>query len=151
MRPTTPAPALAAALAVMLLDAPAVAAQGLLPYRDAERVAAGQAIYAAQCAACHGADLEGQPEWRARDADGYLPAPPHDETGHTWHHPDALLIRIVTEGTEAVVGGGYRSTMMGFGDVLSAQEIRDVLAYIKSTWPEEVIEMHDALNARAPG
>ena len=57
-------------------------------------------------------------------------------SGHTWHHPDEVLFRIVREGTAAVVGGGYESDMPGFADVLSDAEIRAVLDYIKSTWPE---------------
>ncbi len=96
----------------------------------------GAALYAGHCASCHGAQLEGQPDWRERGPDGRLPAPPHDASGHTWHHPDALLERIVRDGTAAVVGGGYQSDMPGFGDVLSDAEIRAVLDYIKSTWPE---------------
>ena len=64
-------------------------------------------------------------------------------------HPDALLLRIVTEGTEAVVGGDYRSNMIGYGEILTEDEILNVLAYIKSTWPDEIREMHDEMNARA--
>jgi len=126
---------------------------GLLPYDHADAVMRGEGIYAENCASCHGADLSGQdvPDWRVRDADGYLPAPPHDETGHTWHHPDAVLVAITTHGTEALIGGDYRSNMIGFGDVLSDQDILDVLAYIKSTWPDRVIERHDEINARAGG
>lgn len=136
------------ALALALVAGPAMG-EGLLPYEDAERVAEGKVLYAENCASCHGADLEGQPDWRSPDAEGYLPAPPHDETGHTWHHPDALLLRIVTEGTEAVVGGDYRSNMIGYGEILTEDEILNVLAYIKSTWPDEIREMHDEMNARA--
>ena len=65
-----------------------------------------------------------------------MPAPPHDASGHTWHHPDGVLFRITKEGVAAVVGGGYQSDMPAFGDVLSDDEIRAVLAYIKSMWPE---------------
>ena len=122
---------------------------GLLPYKDAEAVALGHAVYADHCAACHGAELEGAPDWRARDEDGYLPAPPHDETGHTWHHPDRLLVAITALGTEAVVGGDYRSNMQGFADILSEDEILAVLAYIKSTWPPRVIEQHNRINQEA--
>ena len=43
---------------------------------DATVVAQGQKIYAAECAACHGANLEGQPNWQQRLANGRLPAPP---------------------------------------------------------------------------
>ena len=126
---------------------------GLLPYDHPEAIARGEVIYAETCASCHGVDLSGQEgvDWRVRDSDGYLPAPPHDETGHTWHHPDEVLIAITTHGTEALIGGTYRSNMMGFGDVLSEQEILDVLAYIKSTWPERVIEIHDGINEQAGG
>ena len=103
---------------------------------SADIIAHGPQIYADQCAACHGADLEGQPDWRTPLASGRLPAPPHDESGHTWHHSDEVLFRIVKEGTAAIVGGGYESDMPGFADVLNDAEIRAVLDYIKSTWPE---------------
>jgi P-type E1-E2 ATPase len=48
--------------------------------RDAERVELGAKVYAQHCAACHGAKLEGQPEWRKRMPNA-PPAPPHDESG----------------------------------------------------------------------
>ena len=113
-------------------------------------MARGAEIYAETCAACHGIDLEGQvADWRSRGPDGLLPAPPHDETGHTWHHADAVLFQITKYGTEALVGGDYRSNMIGFGDVLSDAEILAVLGYIKSTWPPQVIAAHDRVNAAA--
>jgi len=58
------------------------------------QVALGRGVYAAQCARCHGANLEGQPNWQERQANGMMPAPPHDPSGHTWHHPDAALFGI---------------------------------------------------------
>lgn len=119
---------------------------GFLAPDDATIVALGSEIYAAQCASCHGADLEGEENWRETGPDGLLPAPPHDETGHTWHHPDAQLFAITKYGTAAVVGGGYRSAMMGFGDVLTDAEIVAVLSYIKSTWPDRVRAVHDERN-----
>lgn len=103
---------------------------------SAEVIEQGRQIYADQCASCHGAQLEGQPDWKTPLPSGRLPAPPHDAGGHTWHHPDDILFRIVREGTAAIVGGGYESDMPGFADLLSNAEIRAVLAYIKSTWPE---------------
>lgn len=124
-------------------------AAGFLPYDDPAAIAEGREIYREYCAACHGGDLEGQPNWRQRDEDGYLPAPPHDMTGHTWHHPDRQLFLITKLGTEAIVGNGYRSRMAGFGDVLGDQDIVNVLAYIKSTWPAPVIERHNMRNAQA--
>jgi mono/diheme cytochrome c family protein len=146
---TAAAIAAAAAAAMALSARVAEEEAGLLPYTDPDVVARGRALYRDHCAACHGATLEGAPDWRRPDADGLLPAPPHDATGHTWHHPDALLFEITKRGTAAVVGGGYRSNMQGFGETLSDAEIVAVLAYIKSTWPPRIIELHDRLNAEA--
>ena len=54
---------------------------------DAAVLAQGQRVYVAHCAACHGAQLESQPNWRERGPDGRLPAPPHDASGHTGTTP----------------------------------------------------------------
>ncbi|MGX1308200.1 mono/diheme cytochrome c family protein [Amorphus suaedae] len=118
------------------------------PPAGAVDLARGERIYAEACASCHGADLAGQANWRQPGPNGRYPAPPHDETGHTWHHSDALLFRLVKEGTAAVVGDGYQSDMPGFGDTYSDDEIRDVLAYIKSQWPEEQRAVQAEITAR---
>lgn len=103
-----------------------------------ELVAWGSEVYARSCASCHGAQLQGEPNWTVRKADGTLPAPPHDVSGHTWHHGDAQLFEMTKWGTAAVVGGGYPSNMPGFADKLTDEEIWAVLAFIKSDWPEDV-------------
>lgn len=105
---------------------------------DPQQVALGQAIYQAQCASCHGANLEGQPDWRSRLPSGRLPAPPHDETGHTWHHPDDVLFRIVKQGPEFYDTLGVKTDMPAFQDKLSDRDIAAVLAFIKSRWPPQV-------------
>ncbi len=99
-------------------------------------IALGRGLYDENCASCHGANLQGQPDWKIPLENGRYPAPPHDATGHTWHHADALLEQIIRDGSAAVVGNGYESDMPGFGDILSDDQIAAVLAYIKSTWPE---------------
>ncbi len=109
-------------------------------------VALGQDIYSTHCATCHGAQFEGQPNWRTRLPNGRLPAPPHDASGHTWHHPDSVLFRITKEGIQSVAPPGYASDMPAFDDVLSDREIRAVLSYIKSQWPPEIRARQDALN-----
>ncbi|WP_319529063.1 cytochrome c [uncultured Cohaesibacter sp.] len=121
---------------------------GLLRPDDAQVVALGKVVYAEQCASCHGDNLEGQPDWQRRNAEGRLPAPPHDETGHTWHHADELLFGITKLGL-AEIGNmpGYETDMPVYKDVLSDDEIIAVLSYIKSTWPEEIRKMHDHRNA----
>ena len=94
----------------------------------------GRRIYDNQCARCHGTNLEGQPNWMTRLPNGRLPAPPHDATGHTWHHSDAQLFRIMKEGL-GVIAPGYQTDMPTFGGLLTDDEILAVLDYIKSTWP----------------
>ncbi len=111
-----------------------------IPISDRAQIERGRDIYLAQCAACHGVKGEGQPDWRQRLPNGRLPAPPHDETGHTWHHPDGVLFDIVKHG---LVPGrtapqGYESDMPAYGTILSDTDIVAVLAYIKSTWSKEV-------------
>jgi mono/diheme cytochrome c family protein len=104
---------------------------------NAEQVALGRRVYEAQCAACHGVNLEGQPNWRQRLPNGKFPAPPHDQSGHTWHHSDALLFDIVKNGSESHAPPGYQSDMPAFRGRLTDEDIWAVLAYIKSAWPEE--------------
>ena len=124
-------------------------AAGFLPHHDARIVARGAALYADHCAACHGAALEGEPDWKRPGPDGRLPAPPHDASGHTWHHPDQQLFFMAKYGTAVLVGGGYESNMPGFEGVLQDDDIVAVLAFIKSTWPAEIRLWHDDLNRRA--
>ena len=102
-------------------------------------IAAGEELYQRYCASCHGADLQGQPDWQSPGADGVLPAPPHDETGHTWHHADDLLFDYTKVGGAAALarkGIEFQSGMPGVSDQLSDAQLLDILAYIKSTWPE---------------
>ncbi len=101
-------------------------------------LALGREAYDAQCASCHGANLEGQPNWRRRLPSGELPAPPHDATGHTWHHPDPWLFAVTKYGTLPFAPPGYVSTMRGFADELTDREIQAVLAYIQTYWPAEI-------------
>lgn len=115
---------------------------------DGASVALGEKIYVEQCAACHGERLEGQDNWRDRQADGRLPAPPHDVSGHTWHHPDQVLFELTKYGPAALIGGGYESDMPGYEDTLSDADIVAVLSYIKSRWPAEVRTRHDQINAQ---
>ena len=116
---------------------------------DLKVVALGKKVYDANCASCHGVKLEGEENWRERGADGLLPAPPHDETGHTWHHPDALLFALTKYGPAAMAGDGYKSAMPAYEDGLSDAEIIASLSYIKSRWPKEVVERHDQINQSA--
>lgn len=107
---------------------------------DAQQVARGKPVYDRYCASCHGARLEGQPNWQEKPPTGRMPAPPHDASGHTWHHPDSMLFGMTKLG---LIPGKYappkyESEMPAFGGALSDEEIWAVLAYIKSSWPREI-------------
>lgn len=121
----------------------------LLEPDDAEVVARGSEIYAAECAACHGANLEGQRNWRIRGADGLLPAPPHDASGHTWHHDDQTLFTLTKYGLAGLMDNPPPSGMPAYETRLSDEEIIAVLSFIKSTWPDDVRAHHDERNAHA--
>ena len=116
---------------------------------DPETVALGAEVYADNCASCHGAELEGQPDWRRAGPDGRLPAPPHDETGHTWHHDGETLFNLTKYGVGKMIGDpDYASDMPVYEDVLTDDEIIAVLSFIKSTWPQEVRARHDGMKAQ---
>ena len=105
---------------------------------DPQLVALGERIYAENCASCHGADLEGEANWKRQLPDGSFRAPPHDATGHTWHHADQLLFEITKHGGQAAAPAGFKSNMPAFGDQLQDREIWAVLSFIKSRWPAEI-------------
>ena len=110
--------------------------------------ARGHAVYVQHCARCHGVDLEGEANWRRRKPNGRLPAPPHDGTGHTWHHSDDALFRVTKFGSSAVAGGTYESDMPGFEKVLSDDDIWAVIAFIKSRWPVDILKRQESITRR---
>lgn len=116
---------------------------------DPRRIALGRSLYDAHCAKCHGKKLEGQPDWQTRLPNGRLPAPPHDATGHSWHHPDTVLIGVTRNGLKPYAGEDYESDMPAFAGVLSDQEIEAVVTFIKSTWPEREREYQERITANS--
>ena len=99
-------------------------------------------------AVCHAANLEGEKNWRQRRANGTFPSPPHDATGHTWHHSDDILFGITKHGGQRSAPSGFVSGMPPFGGTLSDREIYSVLAFIKSRWPQDVRERQEQTNRR---
>ncbi len=108
-------------LTALLAAALAVTAIGC---GDTDRFDEGEALYSQYCQQCHGI---------ASTGNGRLESVPvHGPTGHTWHHADGQIIGIVL-GDLDYPG----TTMPPFRGVLTEEEVRDVLAYIKSTWSAE--------------
>jgi mono/diheme cytochrome c family protein len=104
---------------------------------DSRRVKSGRAVYEQYCASCHGAKAEGAPNWQERDANGELPAPPHNAEGHTWRHSDADLYEMVNKGWRDPFNRTKQLTMPAFGGVLSPEQIRAVITYLKTFWTPE--------------
>ena len=101
----------------------------------------GQEVFASTCAACHGEAGEGQPDWHIRNPNGTFPAPPLNGDGHTWHHPDGLLYRVVSQGgkiQETPSIPSFKSAMPAFGELLSHDEIVATLEYVKSLWGDKI-------------
>ena len=139
---------LAAGAAMTGAVAAATVATGLVVLPRVER-AAGEAVYQAHCATCHGLNLKGATIWQERLPNGRWPPPPHDATGHTWHHDDDLLFNVVKHGPQAILGADYQTDMPAFGQALSDRQIVAVLSYIKSTWPEEQAAYQRLMNRPA--
>jgi mono/diheme cytochrome c family protein len=112
-----------------------------------KQVELGKAVYSQNCASCHGDNLEGQPNWRSQLPSGGLPAPPHDETGHTWHHSDQLNFKYTKFGGQSIAPKGFKSNMPGFKSQLSDEEIWASLAFIKSSWPLKIRRRHAKVNS----
>ena len=108
-----------------------------LPTPNSALIQEGKQIYQINCAACHGANSEGAPNWATPEADGLFPAPPHDDTGHTWHHSDRVLDETIANGMGDPLKSGSPLRMPAFGDKLSDEEIRASIEYFKSLWSEE--------------
>lgn len=104
-----------------------------VPTLNATAVAQGKSLYAQHCAKCHGANLEGAPDWKRPLPDGSLPPPPHDSNGHTWHHSDALLLSIILNGGDPA----YNSKMPAFKDELTEGNARAILEFFKSRWGQD--------------
>ncbi len=115
-----------------------------LPTLNPENVSQGEILYALYCAKCHGANLEGAPNWKQRLPDGSLPPPPHDSSGHTWHHSDEVLINITEDGGDPA----DNSKMTPFKDQLSREEVVAILEFIKSKWRREEREYQWWITAR---
>lgn len=117
---------------------------------DPDAVALGAGVYASNCAVCHGVSGEGQPNWQQRLPNGVLPPPPHDASGHTWHHADGLLYRIVRDGGEQFASPTSPSGMPAFGEALTDEEIRAVIVFLKSLWGDEDRTFQSQVSASDP-
>ncbi len=97
----------------------------------------GAVLYQANCQSCHGGATGGK---------GTDIPPPHNANGHTWHHPDQQLTEIILDGFSFSVGP---QKMPAFKDKLSEEDVKAVLAYIKTWWTPEQREWQAKVTAQA--
>ena len=106
-----------------------------------EAIKNGKILYNQYCVSCHQANLAGATNWQGLDEDGHRKAQPLNGTGHTWHHTDELLHRMIKYGFAKLIKN-YEGKMMGFGDKISDEGIDNILSYIKSYWKDDIYEYH---------
>lgn len=124
------------AVPIVTVPPPSQAAQASanvpLPALDARQVARGNQLYAQHCVTCHGAQLQGQPNW-ATPTVGVVLAPPLNDAGHAWDHSDAELRRAILRGSVGKDPAG-NPFMPAFADKLQSDELEAVIVFLKSTW-----------------
>ena len=127
-----------AACGVALLSVPTQPVTAVpYPTLDAAQVARGEQVYAQQCQRCHGANLQGAPNWATPGPDGLTLAPAHDDSGHTWHHPDRVLHEAIHNGMNDPLKPGSPLRMPAFGNALPDADIRAVVEFFKNHWSPE--------------
>lgn len=112
--------------------------------QDFSAMMRGAKLFQENCAACHGAQAEGAPNWQKPGADGKYPAPPLNGTGHAWHHPKAALKTTIMRGTIPMGG-----SMPAWEGKLSDDDIEAVIVWIQSRWPDEIYQSWFTMDEKA--
>lgn len=105
------------------------------------QVAEGGPLFQTHCASCHGPEAASTPNWRELDENGNYPPPPLDGSAHAWHHSLDLLRKTVRDG--GIPLGGQ---MPPFREILAADEIDSVLAWVQTHWSDEIYSMWSERN-----
>jgi photosystem II stability/assembly factor-like uncharacterized protein len=108
-----------------------------------ELVAAARKTYEEYCQSCHGANGVGErpKDMHAQDEYGFV-APPLDNSSHGWHHADGNLAHTILNGSPR------NPRMLAFKDVISEQEAKNTVAYIKSLWNFRSLACQGALHMK---
>ena len=113
---------------------------------SAEDVRAGRVIYKTYCSQCHGRNLQGQALWQVLDEYAGRRAPAHDDSGHTWQHPDEDIYQKIRSGHLPKANPSAVSYMPAFENILGEGQILQVMAYIKARWSLGIRVAQSTLN-----
>lgn len=108
-----------------------------------ELVAGARKTYEEYCQACHGKNGVGErPEdMSAQDEYGFV-APALDNSAHGWHHADGNLAHTILNGSPR------NPRMLPFKDIISEEEAKNTVAYIKSLWSFRSLACQGALHMK---
>lgn len=96
-------------------------------------ISKGEALYQKYCVSCHGEKGVGENPLNIYATDEYgVIAPPLDESAHAWHHTDEALVEVILEGSSR------NPRMKSWKDVLTEEDARDLVGYIKSLWSPRI-------------
>lgn len=104
------------------------------------QVALGKSLYQANCAFCHGDNLEGKPGWDGQYPSGGRPALPLDGETAITRLSDQDIMDVTKYGGQPFSPSDYKNDMPGFEMQLSDGDIWAIVAFIKSRWSDEAIE-----------
>lgn len=103
-------------------------------------ISKGEKLYNTNCVKCHGVkgvgerpdDIYAPSDVYIKDEDGKsvaLPvAPPLNDSAHAWHHTDEALVDVILNGSPR------NPRMIQWKTMLSEDDAKSLLAYIKSLW-----------------
>jgi len=108
--------------------------------QDMDNARKGQGLYEKYCSVCHGAGGTGQDNDKPAggwDNNNNLIAPALNGTGHAWHHSPSLIYQYIQKGSI-----DESSPMPSFGDRLDDNDIRSIISYIQSLWPDRILNTY---------
>ena len=92
----------------------------------------GKELYQANCAFCHGDELQGQPHWDKTYIEGKRPAPPLNASGNIALLSNRELFEITKYGGQPFAPPGYINEMPAFEMLLKDSQIWAILAFLRA-------------------
>ena len=98
-----------------------------------ESLLRGVRLYQELCAACHGPEAQGHPDWSNPKV---VAAPPLNGTGNAWKRSKQEMIAIIKKGANR----HGTAVMPGWSGRLSESDIDDIINWYQALWPPDVYD-----------